>query len=185
MLMKYYWFLFLVTLIKVHIAFKCGTKCLKCNETNSKCLICPKGLYESFGDCTDKCEDDLYADNYSMSCKKMTNNPVYIKAFTAASCVNMCGKEYGECSCNIECRRRGNCCSDFKFCEIILDNVDDAKMKNETLNNCKYQSKDSQMCIQCEDNFYYHNGQCVEKCLNDTITNDRNKLCIPQGSKLI
>jgi hypothetical protein len=129
------------------------------------------------GDCVENCGEDLYADNYSMTCKKMSENPVYIKAYTFSRCINSCGKQFKDCSCREECRKLGNCCSDFRFCEIIFDNHINSDEKG-----CIFSTTDKKVCLQCKDNFYYYNGRCINSCPIGTIIHEENNLCIDANS---
>ena len=54
--------------------------------------------------------------------KKKCDDASYIKAYTVSKCINQCGVEYDDCSCDLSCKRKGNCCSDFKLCSLIEEN---------------------------------------------------------------
>lgn len=115
-------------------------------------------VYE--GNCLYNCPENLFADNLEMSCKEEKDNPVYIKAYTISRCVNSCGKNFFDCSCNFSCVRNGTCCSDFRFCQVIQEN----HITNSKISNCKFADEDDSICLQCKENFYYFNNQCLLKC---------------------
>jgi len=112
------------------------------------------------GKCYDNCPSDLFADNLEMTCKEEKDNPVYIKAYTISICVNSCGKNFFDCSCNSSCVRNGTCCSDFRFCQLIQEN----HITNTKITNCLFADEDDSICLQCKENFYYFNNQCFRKC---------------------
>jgi hypothetical protein len=86
---------------------------------------------------------------------------------------------FPDCSCKEDCTRKGNCCSDYKLCEIISENIHINKndYNKETMPNCKYDSLDRKTCYQCEDNYYYYEGKCLDRCPDNTNSNDINKIC--------
>lgn len=183
--MKYYLIYFLTTLLCVHSAYLCGSDCLECNSNSRKCFQCKKGFYSQDGKCVDRCSTELYADNYSMTCKKMKDNPVYIKAYTSSRCINSCGKDFSDCSCSQDCRLKGNCCSDFRFCEIVWEK-DSPHVKESSSPKCLLSTKDGKVCLQCKDNFFYYKNQCLDQCPHGTITQEENKICIEaEESKFI
>lgn len=180
MLMKYYWLIFFTLLNLVHFAFNCGSTCLKCNKDNS-CSECIKGAYidHQTQTCHEACPDHLVADNYSMTCKENSDSAVYIKAYTSSRCLNSCGREFSDCSCKEDCKSKGNCCSDFKFCEIISKNN---KLAEKT-SKCLLKSVDGSMCLQCKPEYYYYDKKCYDSCPNGTTSLNDNKICILKTGK--
>jgi hypothetical protein len=156
-------------------------------------LKCEKGFYNNFGKCVKICPGELYADNYSLTCKKLEENPVYIKAYTFSRCINTCGYEFKDCSCKESCRKTGNCCSDFRFCEIIGENHIDLELESDNIStehkthsnlvNCKFSTTDKKVCLQCMEGFYFYNNECLHNCPIGITAIENNKLCINAGSK--
>jgi hypothetical protein len=181
MIMKYYWFIFITCLLKVHNANSCGSACLKCNNDKT-CSQCIKGAYsdEQTSTCHEVCPDNLVADNMSMTCKDPSEDPVYIKAYTTSRCLNSCGREFEDCSCKADCKLKGTCCSDFKFCEIIAKNNKVAKSSSK----CELKSMDGKMCLQCKPDYYYYNRDCFDTCPPGTEPLNVNKICIKNKSKI-
>ena len=180
MLMKYYWFTFFTMLLLVHHAYSCSSSCLKCNKDKT-CSECVKGAYSDLQTqtCHDACPDHLIADNFSMTCKDPSEDAVYIKAYTSSRCLNSCGREFADCSCKEDCKAKGNCCSDFKFCEIIAKNNKLASFNSK----CELKTTDGKICLQCKPKFYYYNKECLEECPKGTLALEGNKICIKKGSK--
>lgn len=131
--------------------------------------------------CYVNCPEELIADNIDMICKKENDNPVYIKAYSVSRCVNSCGNIFKDCSCKESCLRNGTCCSDFRFCQVIKEN----HTSNTKIPNCKFADENDSICLQCKDNFYYFNNQCLQSCSlvnnkpdnNIIISYKENKLC--------
>ena len=178
--MKYCWFIFFTLLLTVHTLKTCSPDCLSCDYITGNCSHCLKGFYLSTSSCVQVCPDNLYADNYSMTCKKMNDSPVYIKAFTFSRCINSCGMEFHDCSCKENCKLSGTCCSDFKFCEIVEENHVEVEILES---KCKKATIDEKICLQCKENFYLYNTECHDKCPQGTIPNEDNKICILTESK--
>ena len=146
------------------------------------CVECEKGYYRYLNGCYLSCPFDTFADNYSSMCKHLKEQPVFIKAYTVSRCMNSCGKQFPDCrsnlynfSCNPRCKKFGNCCSDYKFCDLVSNN----HASDCIIPNCKYCSKTSnnQICLQCEDNYYYFNNQCHSKCPPLSKALESNKFC--------
>ena len=161
--------------------YKCSVNCLKCE--NNLCLECEKGNFKYLDGCYMSCPFDTLADNYSSSCKQKSEKPVYIKAFTVSRCMNSCGKQFSDCryifylfSCNLKCKKFGNCCSDYKFCKLVEKN----HSTKCHIKNCKFCSKktQNQICLQCDENYYYFNNSCHKRC-PDHVSKimESNKFC--------
>lgn len=138
------------------------------------CTKCQKGLYQYGNACYDSCPFETLADNVSLQCKWEKDKPVYIKAYTISRCVNSCGKTFHDCSCNPKCKKSGDCCTDFQFCEIVNESY---SVENK-IDNCKFSTEDKSVCLQCKENFYYHNNSCIRTCPEETLINKENKICI-------
>ena len=106
-----------------------------------------------------------------MSCKEEKDNPVYIKAYTVSRCVNSCGKKFFDCSCRSDCIRKGSCCSDYRFCQVVEEN----HITNSKISNCKLADEEDKLCLQCVEDFYYFNNQCLKKCPENLNKFDNNK----------
>lgn len=118
---------------------------------------------------------------------------VYKKSFSMGSCQNLCGKDvltnYSngakqfDCSCKDDCISKGNCCSDYHNCLAIYDNNKNNKKRCfDKVQQCDYCSVlDSNIkCVQCSDNLYLRNGECLNSCLDDDKVILYNKVCIPK-----
>lgn len=179
--MKCFLFLFLFVLITSKYTIVEKPINSLCSEfSNSDCKKCKKGYFLLKGTCYEKCPNEYVADNLSNTCKKKCDEATYIKAYTISRCVNQCGIEYSDCSCNSNCRRKGNCCSDFKICEIIQDNYNDEikyNDKEKEISNCLYDSLDHQSCLQCEEGFYLYMSKCYSKCPENFFPDEKNKIC--------
>ncbi len=178
--MKYCWLIFFSLILTVHTFKTCSPDCVSCDYLNGKCSHCLKGLYLSNDNCVQNCQDDFYADNYSMTCKKIIDSPVYIKAYTFSRCINSCDREFADCSCKEDCKFSGSCCSDYRFCEIVEENHVVVKEKES---NCKLTTTDKKICLQCKEKFYYYKNECLDKCPKGTVSNEENKICILSESK--
>ena len=107
----------------------------------------------------------------------------------------MCGKYIQDCSCNQECKSKGNCCYDFESrqCSFILENAlnssDEKCIKNKGCELCSnsqvLESDNSQsLCLQCGDDYFLYKGKCYYKtCPTGTQANYINKVC-SENSKL-
>jgi hypothetical protein len=117
-----------------------------------------------------------------MTCKKENSNPIYTKSYSFSRCFNQCGKKFNDCSCDKKCKKSGDCCSDYKFCEIIEKNklIIDEKENNylNKIKNCKFSTVDNKTCLQCNDNFYLFENTCVEKCPKFSKVFEENKFCL-------
>jgi hypothetical protein len=147
--------------------------CIKLSSDNcliykeNLCAKCNKGFYNLNGICYEICPIDFIADNYSMTCStSSTLDSSFIKAYTISRCINQCGVEFSDCSCDLSCKRRGNCCSDFKLCEMIQDNYN---TNPKTIKNCKFDTSDHKICLQCEEGHFYYNNMCVMECQNKIL----------------
>jgi hypothetical protein len=145
------------------------------------CTKCEKGLYQYGNSCYDSCPFETLADNVSLQCKWHKEKPVYVKAYTISRCVNSCGKTFHDCSCHPRCKKSGNCCTDFQFCEIVNESY---SIENK-IENCKFSTEDKSVCLQCKDNFYYHNNSCVRSCPEGTLINKENKICIDRDKSCL
>jgi hypothetical protein len=202
MLMKYYWFIFLSFLILNHTCILNKSKniivskneitkenkeikiknCIIFDENKSEnCLICEKGFYLFKGNCYDICPGNFLADNKSMKCKKFNSNPNYIKPYSFSRCLNKCGQIFNDCSCNKNCRKSGDCCSDFKFCEII--EKEKIKSNKNFIENCEFSTNNGKICLQCVYDFYLFENNCVEKCPKNAKVFEENKFCLKNNCK--
>jgi len=116
-----------------------------------------------------------------MSCKSLDSHPMYIKAYTFSRCINKCGMKFTDCSCEDTCKTKGNCCSDYKFCEILEKN----KIEAKNITNCEFSTIDSKICLQCMEGFYLYENFCLDKCPHKTKALDNNKICLKYESKKI
>jgi len=145
---------------------ECSKDCELCNE--GKCIKCPKGAFSYLEKCFNNCPGELFADNIDMSCKPEKEKPVFNRAYTISRCVNSCGKDFFDCSCNNNCVKNGSCCSDFKFCQVI----ENSHTSETKLPNCLYADEQDTVCLQCKENFYYFNNECLLKCPNKNNNKD-------------
>jgi hypothetical protein len=89
------------------------------SESKAKDTNCAKGQYNYFGNCYRSCPEPTLADNYSLTCKDISQNPVFIKAYTKSRCINKCGLKFADWSCEDNCKMSGECCSDYKLCDFV------------------------------------------------------------------
>ena len=80
---------------KSPISSKCSINCIKCEK--NICLECEKGNFRYLNGCYLSCPFETFADNYSSSCKLISEQPVFIKAYTVSRCMNSCGKQFSDC----------------------------------------------------------------------------------------
>lgn len=151
--------------------------CLECKD--SLCLKCNKGYFLHESECLNKCPVNMYANNFTKVCTLKPVEASYLKVFTVSRCVNKCGVEFSDCSCSLSCTRKGDCCSDFKVCEIIQQNYNDQDqdMKNR-IQNCKFDSNEHKICLQCKDGFFLYHGKCFTNCPDGTTSNSINNICL-------
>lgn len=107
----------------------------------------------------------------------------------------MCGDYTQDCSCNPECKQKGNCCFDYvsRQCEFIIENAlgpNSSKCKKNL--GCKFCS-DSQtlsgdvsipFCLQCDLKYFKYKGRCYKSCPNKTQADVINRVCT-ENSKII
>jgi hypothetical protein len=149
-------------------SLNCSKECELCND--GKCLKCPKSTFSYLEKCYITCPGELFADNIDKTCKNENEKPVFSKSYTISRCVNSCGKDFFDCSCNINCVKNGTCCSDFKFC-LVIDKINKIDTK---IPNCKYSDEQDLICLQCKENFYYFNNECLKKCPNKNKNKENN-----------
>jgi hypothetical protein len=154
--------------------------CLECKD--SFCLKCNKGYFLHISECLNICPIDYYANNFTKTCTKKPVEASYLKVFTVSRCVNKCGVEFSDCSCSLSCTRKGDCCSDFKVCEIIKQNYNDQD-QTKKIDNCKFDSGDNKICLQCKDGFYLYHGKCYTYCPSGTTPNQINNICLSSEVK--
>jgi len=86
-------------------------------SSNGVCLKCSSGWFlTEENNCTEICPEGFIADNLRGKCFDL-NFPlpdvVFTKAYTFGSCKNNCFKKSIDCNCNLDCARKGDCCTDF------------------------------------------------------------------------
>jgi hypothetical protein len=74
--------------------------------------------------------------------------------------------------------KTGDCCSDFKICEMIAEKY--SPISN--IMNCKFSSEDKSLCLQCNDEFYLYNNECLLECPKNTIEIKSNKICLDNSN---
>lgn len=100
--------------------------------------------------------------------------------------MNKCGVTFDDCSCDIDCKRNGTCCSDYKHCDFIEEKNKEMKInrqvcKVENCSNCMIR-KNKEICLMCNEGFFYYRNNCLSKCPNNTIELDNNNICIDKIS---
>ena len=70
--------------------------------------------------------------------------------------------------------KEGDCCSDYKVCEMISENYTTVT----NIANCKFASEDKSLCFQCKENFYLYNNRCELNCPPNTKVIVNNKICV-------
>lgn len=88
--------------------------CEQCNNMGN-CIKCKKGFYliKDKNKCTDICEEGYKADNLNRLCVDENLDSMFWKVQSSGRCINKCGNIEGDCSCEIDCKRKGNCCEDY------------------------------------------------------------------------
>ncbi len=107
-----------------------GDKCTNCNSgwylnDEEKCInICPKGYV---------------ADNLRRKCFNLNFNLPdisFTKSYSLGSCRNNCFRKSVDCECDYDCKRRGDCCTDFNIsqCEEIFSIITNQNKNNTDFN---------------------------------------------------
>jgi hypothetical protein len=111
-----------------------------------------------------------------------TSNSINKQFFS--KCANKCGAVFNDCGCDANCVIRGNCCSDYKICDIIQKRIlsNKKEMKN-AIQNCRFEYSSYKICFQCNEGFYYHKNSCVEKCPVEAKINEINKICYTNANR--
>jgi hypothetical protein len=107
-----------------------------------------------------------------------------LKAFSIGSCKNMCGKQLPDCSCLASCSQIGNCCSDYRECELLLRNPEKSQSCVAKKLNCEMCSNEND-CVQCKPGLYLKNGDCTQQCELDDKVFKENMLCIKNQRCLV
>lgn len=118
---------------------------------------------------------------------------IYKKSFSMGSCQNLCGKvvmisysngsKQFDCSCRDDCISKGNCCTDYHNClKIYDDNQNNQKKCFNKIQQCDYctELNGNVKCVQCSDNLYLRNGECLNSCLDNDKVLSYNKVCLPK-----
>lgn len=101
--------------------------CAQCiNNNPSVCKTCFGGMFLYNNQCLAGCPAHLRADRISMTCVEPQNYAWYWVFPSRATCLNKCGMEFNllngmDCSCNVNCLQKGNCCQDIdEYCSNII-----------------------------------------------------------------
>lgn len=97
--------------------------CAQCFDNNpSVCKTCFGGMFLYNNQCLASCPIGFRADRISMRCIEPQNYAWYWVFPSKSTCHNKCGIEMSlldgmDCSCNVNCLQKGNCCEDLEtFC---------------------------------------------------------------------
>ena len=146
---------------------------------------CPLGYYLYSNNCYYICPEGLLADNLSFTCKKQEENPIYTQAYSLSQCLNQCDSEFDDCSCGSDCSRKGNCCSDYKICEMITNYTPQSVISDTIKENllqirtgCTHFNSDFTLCLQCSSEYYFHDNKCLENCPSGYNKSKYNRICL-------
>ena len=85
-------------------------------------------------------------------------------------------------SCEFDCAAKGNCCSDYHACEILImknkGREQECKQKERRVGKCGFCDFQKDTCAQCEDGKYLREGKCVSMCNDSDRVVSENKLCL-------
>jgi len=137
------------------------------------------------------CPENFFANTLIGKCvsKNLSENS-FLMAYSIGSCVNRCAKKSADCSCTEECKKNGDCCSDYNLhdCDRILDGAKIVQDKCEkTCSLCddqNFKEDKSPVCVQCPSGKYFYSGKCYADCPEDTFRNDINSTCNEIKSKI-
>lgn len=96
----------------------------------------------------------------------------------------MCGKTLSDCSCQIDCNQSGNCCSDFRECEVLTRNLENSNSCRSRINNCELCSNATE-CAQCKPGLFLRSGLCVDICEKEDKHLKENMICIKNQRCLV
>jgi hypothetical protein len=145
--------------------------CLECFDDNT-CTKCISTDFILDGKkCVKMCPAGYIVDNTKNQCVKegADRNVNFTKFYSIGSCRNNCGYYNIDCTCAPDCKRRGDCCSDYKLVncdEIISKHVQIPA--DDMPEDCVYIEKTSETeykCNQCRPG-YLIDGKCAETCPN-------------------
>ena len=167
--------------------------CSYCDTVYTEhCFKCSTGFFLNGQTCSLSCPIGYTTDTLRGRCvensRVVSSETVFTKSYTIGSCSNMCGKALKDCSCADSCKQNGNCCTDYENsnCDKILK-TDSTKCANLTNNTCQfcdessYNNTNFTVCLQCNSNFFFNNGNCLQKCPDNHITLENN-LCKKNSS---
>lgn len=154
----------------------CLDSCATCKE--GVCVECKRRKQFKYSNtCIDECPSGYLANNIDFTCEKFDREikGKYLQEYSLSFCANRCYSEFKDCSCNSSCIQRGNCCSDYAdFCK----RVEKIGLFNKADSKCFIFSPKGK-CLQCNSkNYYYYEGDCVERCPSTYLSNEENKLCV-------
>ncbi len=167
----------LTFLAQDHTCMPCHSSCLGCNgRSDHNCTDCPGQLTLQNGQCIirnpESCQIGQYFDHRALECHSCH-----------VSCLNCTGKESDECS----------------VCRSNYTLADDGHcIENQPILSCKHREyfdregfrcnpcpmkcascSSNSSCTRCEDPLYLTTDkECVEKCPNRTVTNNKTHICL-------
>jgi hypothetical protein len=101
----------------------------------------------------------------------------------------MCGKITADCSCQPDCTQYGNCCSDYRDCEVLIRNNANKTLDCEKLNPdcelCSDIDSQSNKCGQCKPGFFLRDDQCVKFCDVQDKALKENMVCYKSQKCLV
>lgn len=160
--------------------------CSYCNPLNpNKCLKCATGYFLISTFCQESCPTGYKTDVIQGKCipKAMKlNKGMFTKAYTKGSCINRCGHQLSDCSCNAKCELNGNCCSDYFVhnCPILIDQTKILGAScSSKMSNCDLCDKRNEKlkCVQCFYGMYLYKDECHDECPVDTFPDNDNFIC--------
>lgn len=174
---------------------KCtDANCYNCDPLSPDiCKKCGTGFYLYNASCEMICPEGFIANTLTQSCHptKLNENS-FLMAYSIGSCVNKCGSKSSDCSCSAECKKTGDCCSDYNLhdCDKILDGakiVQEQCQKSCMLCNYKLENLETNkpICVQCPPGKLFYKGKCYSQCPEDTFQSDINDTCHEIKSNII
>jgi hypothetical protein len=158
--------------------------CQYCNQVYPNvCKKCATGFFLKNESCEFECGKDYIADVLRGMCQRKNiadSTNIFSKAYSTGSCENKCGiNSVNDCSCSLNCKENGICCSDFTTiaCEKIIDKSRVFKDCESSSPNCQFCENTLGKCNQCKIGFFLHDSKCYSKCPDDTYPDINNSIC--------
>lgn len=102
----------------------------------------------------------------------------------------MCGKLASDCSCQPDCTQYGNCCSDYRDCEVLVRKNTNRERECASRNpNCELcadlDNPENKKCGQCKPGLFLRNDECMQFCDASDRAMKENMLCFKSNKCLV